>query len=267
MIKRIINEPLIHFLIAALAIFALYSLTGSGGSESSTVLINKNQFAERWQRAWRRPPTEQELRGMIDEYLNDEVLYREALRLGLDREDAVVRNRMLQKMKFLQDQRVPPAAEADLQNWLDENEATYQQAATMTLKQIYLGQQAAQQSIAKFAGKAINDQALSALDDGLLGIANRFENISTTELAGKFGLEFANSVDTLAAGSWQGPITSGYGQHMVFVVARTTVASPDLSNPTIKQRVENDWLNAQQQRLRAQQVQELRENFTVEFVE
>jgi len=108
------REPLLHFLAAGAAIFLLYRLVGGGEEGPREIVVSEAQIeslADGFARTWMRPPTAAEIRGLVDDYIREEVYYREAMTLGLDRDDTVIRRRLRQKMEFVSDD-VPDTAVA-----------------------------------------------------------------------------------------------------------------------------------------------------------
>ncbi|TPG62839.1 peptidyl-prolyl cis-trans isomerase, partial [Pseudomonas arsenicoxydans] len=132
LIKRCLREPLLHFLIAGFGLFVLY-----GGLHSSAI----NQDPQRieitpddiqrieisWLARWQRPPTDQQLQGMLDDYVKEEILYREALKLGLEKDDTIIRRRLAQKMDFLAEDvaSLREPAPGVLEAWYNQHQDQY----------------------------------------------------------------------------------------------------------------------------------------------
>jgi hypothetical protein len=219
--KKILSEPLLHFLAIGLALFALYAVVKDRSREPATIVVGEVQIAtlrEVFERTWRRAPNAQELRGLIEGYVRDEVMYREGVALGLDKDDSLIRRRVRQKVEFLAESvnGVPEASDTALQAYLERHRDRYRADALFTFEQVYLG-----------AGR------LTQLD-------GRMARAPAREVARVFGQRFAAALAELPAGAWQGPIASGYGPHRVRVVERTEAKLPELAE--VREQVKRDWL-------------------------
>jgi hypothetical protein len=219
--KRILSEPLLHFLAIGLALFALYAVVKDRNREPATIVVGEGQIAsmrETYERTWRRQPTTEELKSLIEGYVRDEVLYREGVALGLDRDDSLIRRRVRQKVEFLTESvyGVPVASDATLQAYLARHGDRYQPDPRFTFEQVYVG-----------AGR------LAQLDE-------RMERASAREVARVFGQEFAAALAELPVGAWQGPILSGYGPHRVRLVERIEARTAALAE--VREQVKRDWL-------------------------
>jgi hypothetical protein len=144
MIKRILREPLLHFLLLGAAMFAVYSVVSKdAGNEPSAIVLTQGKIANLatgFARTWQRPPTTEELDRLIRGYIREEVYYREALKLGLDRDDTVIRNRMQQKLEFISEDAAAMAgpSETDLQAFLDGHPGKFRVERQFTFRQVYL---------------------------------------------------------------------------------------------------------------------------------
>ena len=141
LMRRLIREPLLHFFILGALLFAFYGwLNRAGFAGPSEIVVSRGQTASlkaQFERVWQRQPTEQELSGLIDNWVREEIFYREALAMGLDRDDPVVRRRLQQKVEFIVDSAIPEAPTAEeLQRWLDEHTDAYRIDGTYTLRQV-----------------------------------------------------------------------------------------------------------------------------------
>ncbi len=241
--RRGLREPLFHFLLAGAAIFLLFPETG--GTDRRIVIdeAQVSRLAAQWAQSWQRAPTPGELDGLIRDHLKEEIYYREALRLGLNEDDAVVRRRMRAKMEFLANAALEDvtADDATLQALLDRNPSRYATDVRFSFDQIYAGADDRQ-------GEARAKTLLAALKVGQrvegppLSIPANFENVAAYAISRDFGDGFADAIRRLPVGTWQGPMRSGFGLHLVRVRAVSTARKPLLSE--VRKRVENDWRNA-----------------------
>lgn len=251
--KRLLREPLLHFFVIGLALFILYGILNPEDTapDSRRITIGDGdveRITSMWMMQMRRPPTAEELQGLLKEHLREEVLYREARAMGLDEDDTIVRRRMAQKMSFLM-QGVAEQVEPDddeLQEWFREHAETYRVPAYMTLEQVYLnvdrrGERAEQDAAALLAelqaGRVTFAEARERGDRIL--VPYEFRMASEREIARTFGNAFLEAVLDLEPGEWRGPVTSGYGLHVVRIQEKEDSRLPELEE--VRDRVMTDW--------------------------
>ena len=231
-VKCWLGEPLIHFLLLGALLFAVdgYSPPARGSGPSSKQiqlsLHDLAQLALQFQAQWRREPTAQELTRLIENKVQNEVLYREALAMGLDKDDEIVKRRMVQKMQFLAEDvsaaREPTSAE--LKSWFEKNSANFAEPNRVSFRHLYFspdrrGQRArddAAKALVKLARQPQDAQVANSLSDPFM-FQDYYRDRAPEFLGKEFGPKFALAVAKLATGSWQGPIESGFGWHLVFV--------------------------------------------------
>lgn len=259
MIRDLLRDPLAHFLLAGAAIWGIVTLVGDpvDPAERTIVLSRERQagLALGFERMMGRAPTDAELDAAIDRWLREEVLYREALRLGLDQGDAVVRRRLATKMDELagaEAETVRPDT-AVLEQWLEDHRDDYAEGGAVSFEHAYFStEQAARTALeaGDFAGQAIS-------------LPRRLEDADTKAVGAQFGRPFARQLAQRAAdGTWQGPLASGYGWHLVRITRREDGRVPPLS--AIRDRVENDWRSATMAERRQRAYRLLRESYRVE---
>jgi len=274
--KRWLREPLLHFLLLGAVLFGVYEFTQAGQTvpvssmEIRLTLNELTQLALLFQSQWNREPTPEELNRLIENKIQDEILYREALAMGLDKDDEIVKRRMAQKMQFLTEDvaaaREPAAAE--LKNWYEGNSARFAQPNRVSFRHLYFspdrrGNRArddAAQALAKLAGQPEDSRLVSSLADPFM-FQEYYRDRSPEFLGKEFGPQFAQAVAKLTPGSWQGPIESGFGWHLVFVdtVIPGRVPAFDEVEPDVK----TAWLNEQKARSWQKTYEELRAKYTV----
>ena len=262
MIGRLLREPLAHFLFAGAVLWALFAWRGEPVDPADrTIALTRAELAElstRFEAQTRRPPTGAELDSLVEQRLREEVLYREALRLGLDRDDPVVRRRMAQKM----DQLAANAAvleepsEAALRDWLARHPERFGKPGQVSFEQ------------ALFASEA---EARAALERGNPGgeassLPRAWRDAGPEQVAARFGRGFADELVGLPADSaWYGPLRSGVGWHLVRVTDREPPRLPPLDN--IRERVEADWRSARERSARERGYRALRDAYKIEVAE
>ena len=277
-IQRAFKEPLAQFLLAGLAVFILFSWRGNDVDPASRMItIDEPQLqrlAASFVQTWQRSPTQAEIDALIRDYIKEEVYYREALRLGLDTDDVIIRRRLRSKMEFLAVSEVENVRPSDavLQGMLNRNPAKYASDANYSFDQIYLGTAAADIIVAKGKRLSASLDQLSA-DDGAwqqygepLSVPHSMENAGKTEVARQFGDEFAGALATLGTtrgDKWTGPVLSGFGTHLVRVRQLHSSKVPVLAD--VRQAVENDWRAATIAGREAKAYQSLLDGYTIKI--
>ena len=251
---KLFREPLFHFLILGAVIFVAHGLiTRHQTDKPGEIFVTQGaveNLVTGFTRTWQRPPTEDELRGLVSDYVREEAAYREALALGLDRDDMIVRRRLQQKLEFLSDDlatRVQPS-DADLQSFLQAHKKMFQTESLFSFRQIYFNPQLHGENLRRDVARALDrlrapgshKSEIDAGDPFLL--QQNFDDVSLAELKKTFGEKFASAVSALPVGSWQGPIDSGYGVHLVYVAKSTPSRLPELAE--VREQVRRDYLDA-----------------------
>ena len=236
----LLREPLVHFMLAGTLVFALLSGRGPDPGERRIVVSEAvaARLADRWAQTYRRAPSADEIDGLIREWVKDQVYYREALRLGLDRDDEVVVRRMRSKMVAAASAEAEAAdpTDAELEALLAADPARYAPEPALTFRQIYLG---ADSPAARAAAATALASGKLPAPAGPAPLPARFDTAPLSEIAAQFGDEFAAALRGLPPGKWSGPVGSGLGLHLVLLERRSTPPRPSLS--AVRQSVTNDW--------------------------
>lgn len=220
--KKILKEPLIHFLLIGAALFLVYNLVDTGQNKNE-ILIDENlinELAAKWELTRNRPPSLQELKGLFDQYIEQEILYREALAMNLDHNDEIVKRRLAQKMEFLSDGLIEAFQPTDemLAVYYEENKEDYTKPSIYTLQQVYFSLDKRQLAF-EDAKSALTSQHPEELGDNI-SLSAQYANADALRIARDFGSAFAATLDTLPIGKWTGPIYSGLGVHLVYISNR-----------------------------------------------
>ena len=242
--RRLFHEPLFHFLLLGAVLFGAYAVLNDGNdaAEAGVITITEadvDWLIAAWSRQWRRPPTETELRGLINDRIREEVLYREALAMGLDRDDQIVRRRLAQKMEFLTEDlalMVEPA-DSTFQAFYEANTDRYRIPEQRAFSHVFFstdqrGEAAfdtAQKALAVLKTTSVTVQRAPELGDRFLQPFD-YSLRSEERVARDFGGEFAAGVFAVEPGEWTGPIRSGFGVHLVSVAERTAPVLPPLAD-------------------------------------
>jgi peptidyl-prolyl cis-trans isomerase C len=259
-----LREPIIHFLIAGAGIFIVYSWFGGAiGAESRSITLTEGQvqrLAEGWAQSWQRAPTDQELDGLIRDAVKEEIYAREAARLGLDQDDAVIRRRLRSKMEFLAASAVESdtPSEPALQKWMDAHPGRYPKTQIYSFDQIYAGADAHR---AKGLLARLKSTQGSAFAGETLSVPPSMNKVPAAEIARVFGDNFAASIAGLPLGSWTGPVASGFGFHLVRV--REATAQRRITIADIRKKVENDWRAATREEREEKAYQTLLDAYTI----
>jgi hypothetical protein len=241
------RDPLVQFLLAGALLFMLYSAVQSPDRfdpESNEIFLPAAQIdliSANFARTWSRPPTTTELENLIDSFIREEIFYREALALGLDKNDPTVRRRMQQKLAFLYDDIYATADPSDqeLRGWLDANADDYVRTSETTFQQIYLG--ADPLTASEFAAETLRvlKTGRSPEELGEPSLLPRRVIAATTAIVERgFGARFATELADTAVGEWTGPIRSTYGAHLVLVEQRTEARPANFDDVRDKLRMD-----------------------------
>lgn len=240
MFKKIFKEPLVHFALLGLLLFVLFRLVNYDETDTAIVIdqYDLNEMIAKWNLQWSRDPTADELKGLLDSYIKQEIYYREALAMRLDHDDEVVKRRMAQKMKFLtQDvvSQVEPSEE-ELIRYMEDNAKSFTREKEISFKHVYFSPDRRQNALAD-AKAALDSQKP---DGDHPPIPSEFNETSISKIRANFGQDFAENIGELVvADYWQGPITSGYGYHIV-LIEKIIEARPYLFEE-VKDQVKNDY--------------------------
>jgi len=271
--KRLLKEPLVHFLVLGALLFAGWGLLNRGGAPAPRqIVVSQSQLAsmgEAFSRTWQRPPSRKEWGGLIRDRVREEVYYREALALGLDKDDIIIRRRLRQKMEFVSDDIGPLAqpTDAELAAYLAAHPDSFRVEQRFTFKQMYLNPKEHGEDLARDSARLLarlnrpgTKADASALGDAFL-LEHRFVAVPASEVAMQFGEKFAAKLSAIPPGRWQGPVESGYGVHLVLVSERTEGGAPALAD--VRDAVRREWENTRRKEANETFYQDLLKRYTV----
>lgn len=271
---RLLQEPLLHFLLLGIVLFAVAYYWGDAavGPENDQIVVTAGKvrsLAHIFQRTWQRPPTQQELDGLVEDYINEEVFYREALAMGLDQNDTLIRRRLRQKLEFVAEDLADAVEPTDdeLAQYLAEHPGQYRLEDRTTFTQIYFSPQRRGESLDDDVQQALevlrtNNDEVDVTEFGdptLLPIYH--ESLRETEIANLLGKEFGRSLNEIETGAWTGPIESAYGLHLVKVHERTPGRVPNLDE--VRDAVRRDWFAQRRADSKQKFYDSLRERYEV----
>lgn len=271
--KKLLHEPLVHFLLLGLLVFAGFRFTARNeAGEPGKIVVTRAQvesLVSGFTRTWQRPPTSLELEGLIREYIREEVCTREAMALGLDKDDAVIRRRLRQKLEFISDNVASQAEPTDeqLQKFMQSHAESFRGERQFSFSQVYLDPQKHGENLTRDVNQILAELRLagskpdlSKMGDSFL-LEQNFEGLSLAEASKQFGEKFAAKLIDLPLGEWSGPIESGYGLHLVLVTDRRDGSAPALAE--VRETVKRDWINAQRSETNEKFYQALLKRYTV----
>jgi hypothetical protein len=239
-LKRILREPLVHFLLLGALLFLWSAWQGGGGAGSNRIVVTPGvveHLATGFSRTWQRAPNEIELKGLIDEHVKEEIAVREALAMGLDRDDVIIKRRLRQKLEFLlvDDAAAAPPTDAELKAWLERHPEAFRVEPQASFRQVLL-----RADRRGAAARSEADQLLARLRAGGPEVAT--QNLGDAsmlppetplqplrEVANTFGQDFADALTKIAPGQWSGPVESSFGLHLVLVRESSKGAAAELS--------------------------------------
>ena len=270
MIRRLLREPLLHFALLGAAIFGAYRLIAPPASDASEIVITADRIASITAQFSAshggRPPHEDELRAAVDAYVRDEMLYREGLALGLDRDDPVVRNRIRQKAELLsEDALTSEPSDRDLEAYLAAHQAEFDIPGRVSFQQIYIDPGRHRGDDLTMVVTSVRQALTLGRQPGTLGDRTLLPATMTEalphEVEAAFGNDFARQLAAIDGDGWQGPLTTSYGLHLVRITHRGEPTRATLADA--RDVVAREWSRAQTAKLKEQFYRMLARRYTV----
>ncbi len=267
LLRAALREPLVHFALLGGLLFAVHARVARPPADR--VVIERAYVdalrAEQKERTG-QAPSEEETRGLVERTIDEEVLYREALALGLDRGDLIVRRRLLQKMELIARARVMEPSEAEMTAYLAAHADRYRAAETVSFQHVFVSSDRHGDATLADAG-----QILAALREGAepsrqgdpFVAGASFARRSRADLEGTFGGAFGEGVLSAPLGEWSGPIVSSYGAHLVRPTARGGAGTPELAS--VRSRVREDLLRDHRESALRDEIERLRRKYSIEI--
>ena len=275
-VKQWLREPLLQFLLIGFALFAVQrALPPSRVDQTGRKRIvltddDVSQLTLMWQAQGHPPPTPEETQGLLESRIREEVLYREALKMGLDKDDTIVKRRMVQKMDFLaedlSDLREPRREE--LKEWFAKNAERFTLPGRISFRHLYFSfdkhgkktAAAAAAALKQVAGQPPDSSEAAALADPFMFL-DYYGDRPFDYIAKTFGPKFARALFELKAGSWQGPIESGYGWHLVFIDFLTPARLPEFEE--VETDVKTAWVDEQRAQFKRKAFEAMRAGYEI----
>jgi hypothetical protein len=260
-------------------IYGAYALFGAPDAETQdrTVLVDERRidgFISEWERRWNRPPTRAELEGVINAFVREDILYRQAFAMGLGEDDPITRRRLAQKLEFLTNDlamfREPAAGE--LEATFEENRERYREPDRLTFVHVYFDPDQREDAtlddaaavLAELEAEGTPDPATLQAGDAFM-LRSYFDAVPELDVRRQFGSGFSEPVFQLEPGRWHGPVLSGYGVHLVYVYELNRAPEPVFED--VAQAVLEDWQEAQRETFNAEFIESLMSRYDVEIAE
>jgi len=263
--KSVLKEPVLHFLLIGVAIFVAYGLIAPSSKDGARIVVSQgvvDALVREHQARWQRPPAEQELAGIVEAYVRDEILYREGMAMGLDRDDPVIKRRVRQKLEVIAEEQQARDAptDADLAAYLALHADRFTRPGTVSFEQIFFPATATAVEV-----EAARVSAVRGADPARLGQSSmlppRAEKVPLDLAARDFGSGFSTGIAKLPLNEWAGPVRSGFGQHLVRVTARTPAVVPTLDD--VRAAVAREWENERRVASLSESYRKLRRQYQV----
>ena len=274
---KFLKEPLLHFLVIGAVLFVVYSSMNESEEEAESgqrIVVTSGrveQLAGIFAKTWQRPPTKEELQGLIDDFVLEEAYYRQAIEMGLDRDDTIIRRRLRQKMEFLTDDTaslIEPTDE-ELATYLAEHEDSFRESGTYTFQQVYFNPEKHGDDPETYVSEQLrflrSKEPRTGSGNIEIGdvslLPTSFQKATGRVVDGTFGRGFSLKLDKLEIGQWQGPVRSGLGFHLIRMDSITKGRLPELSE--IRPIVQREWSNARRLAVREETNKSLLKNYDV----
>ena len=268
-IRKLLGEPMLHFVLIGIALFTAYRWMAPGDSGGRRIVITQgvvDDLVTQHVAARGREPSTTELNHLIESYVRDEILYREGVRLVLERDDIVVKRRVRQKIEMIaeEDATTRTPTDADLSAYLAANQARFVQPAVLTFEQVFIGPSTSGPGVVHLV--ALTGDALrKGADPGGLGkptlLPRRMTRTPADLVSRDFGASFAAALENVTVGEWAGPIDSSFGAHYVRVSGRTPAVAPPLA--AVRDHVVREWENERRQRARIDAYAKMRGDYEI----
>jgi len=271
-----LREPLLQFILVGVVLFGVWRVVNPAAdmrAPANRIVVTDDdlkQMALVWVAQGRPPPTPQQMQSLIETKVREEVLYREALALGLDKDDTIVKRQLARKMEFLAEDvsRLEEPKPDQLSVWYEKNKARFALPPRVSFRHVYFspdrrGASAgtdAERALARLAGQPMASPGAATAGDPFM-FQDYYGDRSFDELAKAFGPQFAHALVGLKPGAWAGPIESGYGWHVVYVESLTPERIPTYEE--IESDVKAAWLEDHRDEVRSRMYETMRTHYEV----
>jgi hypothetical protein len=276
---QVLKEPLLQFLIIGAGIYGVYALYGAPEEDAGemTIVVDVDRiesFVGAWQKRWNRLPARQELDGLINAYVREDIFYRQAVAMGLNENDPITRRRLAQKLEFLTKDiaRLKEPTEGELEQYFQDNQERYRAPDLITFNHVFLDPDKRGAATLDDAAVLLAQlQATGKPDATTLDAGDRFmlqshyQAVSELEIRRQMGSGFSAAVMQLVSDQWHGPVLSGYGVHLVYVNSLDEASPPVFADA--RQKVLENWQTQQQKKFNTDFFESLKSNYEVVIAE
>ncbi len=274
---HLLKEPLLHFLLIGGALFLIYGARsnptyvsgGQFGASEMRILVSRvalDQLNDQFVKTWHRQPSREEEQAIIEDYIRNEIYYREAVAIGLERDDEVLKRRLRQKMEFIYENinSLAVPTDAELTAFVNKHADRYITDPMMAFRQVYVSTYRRGSGAETYA-KEILKQLQRGADPETLGDVTMLEpEIKSSpiwDIRKQFGDEFCQNLLQIKPGKWSDPVRSTYGLHLVLVQERSGGRMPNLEE--VRELVKRDWTFEKQKELKDAAYTKLRQRYTI----
>ena len=273
--SKLLKEPLVQFLLIGACIYATYAWFGAPDDDEAarTIVISEariQNLSAMWEKRWNRPPTDVELVGLVRAWLREDILYREALAMGLDDDDHIIRRRLAQKLEFLTNDivQMQEPDDAELEAYFSDNIERFRASDRITFTHVFFNPDAREDATLDDAAAALTRLQAAGepngevIDEGdRFMLQNYFAQASELDIRRAMGSGFAESVMQLEPGRWHGPVLSGFGAHLVYVYNFDEAPPPELA--AVRDDVLNEWRREQKQKFDVEFLESLKSRYEI----
>ncbi|PCJ88377.1 MAG: hypothetical protein COA54_03690 [Thiotrichaceae bacterium] len=271
-LTTLLREPLLHFLLIGAALFLFYNMQNEGRVDNNQIIISQAQIdhlVTLWNKKRQRTPTQTELGSMIQQQIREEVMVREALAMGLDKNDRIIRRRLVQKIDFITSDLATLAEPTEIQlaDYLETHSEQFSLPARIDFVQVFINPEKHGLDTDDYANSLLSELTqtgenndIATLGDSLM-IDQLHEQMTEHEVSRLFGKEFARKLLTLSVDSWHGPIQSGYGFHLIRISNKSEAQLPELN--VVREKVRVEWQAQQRQVMDKVLYESLRQRYEI----
>jgi len=278
MIKKLIKEPLFHFIIGGIILLFIFELFGNDNTANNkTILITKGQIDlmhTHWQRQLGRLPTETELQGLIDDHIREEILMQEALAMGLDKDDIIIRRRLAQKMEFVAGDMltVKEPTSNEIKTYYESHKNELKESGKISFLQIFFSvdkrKPETSESLASNLKYKLNEMDISDLDITKYGdqtmLRSNYTDLQSDRLSSQYGeTEIVEQLLNSPLNKWGGPVSSNYGLHLIYVLNRKPGYIPEFED--VSEKIKRKIIAIRKEKMDKKFMARLREQYTIEI--
>lgn len=268
---KLLREPLLHFLVIGAVLFGAYQWTSGDEAAPDEIVVSAGQIASLqaiFSKTWQRPPTDKETEALVNEHIRDEILYREGVAMGLDRDDTIVRRRIRQKMESVADLSADAQpTDVELKAFVAEHPEWFRAEPRVSFSHVYFQSGAEGRPSGPEVAtllQALNDGKADASQAGDPFMAGfDFRDLPRSQVAQIFGESFAVSMDSAGSGSWEGPVVSAYGAHLVRVSERVEAREPPFED--VREVARREWLHLRKVQANDALYEKLRSRYVIKI--